>query len=163
MNFTGSVPRVSHHTTYIPVPCAVFTLIICLLPVSSCNTSDSTAADAPVFLTISAEEAVSLIATRDGDANFVLLDVRTPEEFYAEHLRNAVMINFKSPHFEEELAGLDTDTAYLVYCGSGGRSGQATAVMARLGFKEVYNLDGGLNALKQQQGAHPLLVSCGCN
>ena len=67
-----------------------------------------------------------------GDA--VILDVRTPEEFAAGHLPDAININVESSDFADRVAGLDESAETLVYCRSGSRSGVATDEMADLGF-----------------------------
>jgi rhodanese-related sulfurtransferase len=79
----------------------------------------------------------------DGKSYF-LLDVRTPEEFSAGHLKGAVNINFYDQTFEENIDSLDKRKKYLVYCRSGGRSRQAMFLMRDLGFEEVFNLSGGI-------------------
>jgi len=73
----------------------------------------------------------------------VLLDVRTPEEFRSERIPGAVNVNIMDSSFIEKISALDKTKTYFVYCRSGGRSGQACAVMAKQGFK-VYNLAGGI-------------------
>ncbi|MGL6277938.1 MAG: rhodanese-like domain-containing protein [Gaiella sp.] len=75
-----------------------------------------------------------------------VLDVRTPEEFSAGHLAGATLIDFYEPDFEQRIDELDRDTAYVVYCRSGNRSGQAAALMRELGFTAVTDVDGGIEA-----------------
>ena len=58
------------------------------------------------------------------------------------------MFNIYEPSFETNLAKLDKEKPVAVYCKVGGRSGQAMAKMQELGFKEVYNLKGGMDAWK---------------
>lgn len=78
------------------------------------------------------------------DEAYVLLDVRTPEEYSSGHLKGASNINFYNDTFEDEIDSLDKRKKYLVYCKSGGRSRQAMFLMRDLGFEEVYNLSGGI-------------------
>ncbi|MEO6695564.1 MAG: rhodanese-like domain-containing protein [Ignavibacteria bacterium] len=80
----------------------------------------------------------------------VILDVRTPEEFFSGHLRGASHYDFYNEKFEEEIDGLDKNKTFLVYCKSGGRSRQAMFLMRDLGFEEVYNLSGGIIAWNEQ-------------
>ena len=75
-----------------------------------------------------------------------MLDVRTPEEFAEGHLEGAVLVDFYDADFAEQLAALDTDVPYLVYCRSGNRSGQAMGVMEELGFTSAADIDGGIVA-----------------
>ncbi len=80
------------------------------------------------------------------DPSFIVLDVRTPEEFKTGHLANAVNINYNAPDFAAEVNKLDKSKTYLVYCQRGARSAGASGVMAGNGFNTIYSLRGGLNA-----------------
>ncbi|HLP64409.1 thioredoxin domain-containing protein [Flavobacterium sp.] len=73
-----------------------------------------------------------------------IIDVRTPEEFNSKHLENAINIDINNPNFATEIAKLDTSKPTFVYCLSGGRSATALAKMKELGFKEAYNMKGGM-------------------
>ena len=94
--------------------------------------------------TISADEAAAI--TADPPEDLVVLDVRTPEEYAEGRLEGAVLVDFYDDDFADQLAALDPDAPYLVYCRSGNRSGQALAVMEQLGFSSVVNVDGGIVA-----------------
>ena len=84
-------------------------------------------------------------------ADAVLLDVRTQQEVDAGVIPNAKHIDFNGSEFPRVIGELDREKTYFVYCASGGRSGQAAALMADMGFKKVYNLEGGLNAWKKKK------------
>jgi thioredoxin 1 len=75
----------------------------------------------------------------------ILLDVRTPAEFSERHLENALNIDYNGNDFEKEVAKLDKSKPVFLYCLSGGRSGNATKLLAKNGFN-VYNLEGGILA-----------------
>lgn len=90
------------------------------------------------------DEAQALIRENAGNRNFVVLDVRTPREFAQGHLEGAVLIDYHSPGFREELAGLDRTKSYLVYCRTGNRSSRALGLMEKLGFPHTYHLEGGI-------------------
>jgi phage shock protein E len=77
----------------------------------------------------------------------VLLDVRTPAEFAAGHLRGARNVNFLSTDFADQVAKLDPNATYVLYCKSGNRATQAGTLMLQKGFKNVVNA-GGFEALK---------------
>jgi rhodanese-related sulfurtransferase len=87
---------------------------------------------------------VSEFSQKIKEAGVVTLDVRTPAEFAEGHIEGARLIDFQSGNFESEIAGLDKEATYAVYCRSGNRSGQAVAIMHDAGFHNVYNLEGGL-------------------
>lgn len=79
-------------------------------------------------------------------AGVTVIDVRTPAEFDEGHLSGATLVDFYEPDFADQIAALDRDGEYLVYCRSGNRSGQAVALMGELGFETVFDLDGGVLA-----------------
>lgn len=76
------------------------------------------------------------------NGNAAVLDVRMPEEFATGHLQNARNINFRAPDFAQQLAKLNPQGTYLVYCASGNRSGQAVAQMRKKGFRKATNAGG---------------------
>ncbi len=106
--------------------------------------AQQTGAQTNVFTDITAEEAFNLIKTNEGNPNFIIVDVRTPEEFTKGHIANAIMIDFRSDNFREEIDKLDKDKTYLIYCRTGNRSRGALDIMAELGFQKVYHLTSGI-------------------
>jgi thioredoxin 1 len=76
----------------------------------------------------------------------ILVDVRTPGEFAQGHLANAILIDIKSDDFKSRVAKLDKTKPVFVYCKAGSRSSSAVEVFTDLGFKEIYDLSGGINA-----------------
>lgn len=76
--------------------------------------------------------------------NAVVLDVRTPGEFNSGHLANALNIDWNNASSEAELKKLDPTKEYFVYCLSGGRSSSAAEFLRANGFKNVYELNGGM-------------------
>jgi len=98
---------------------------------------------------LSPAEARDLIGKRSGDPRFVLLDVRTPKEFDAERIEGAVMVDFLSPAFRDEMAKQDREKTYLVYCRTGNRSNGALKAMRELGFRSLLHLAGGITKWKE--------------
>lgn len=88
----------------------------------------------------------SFLATAS-QSGTVVVDVRTPEEFAAGHLPNAVNVNVEDPTFDRHISSLDKSATYAVYCRSGRRSAIATDAMVAAGFTSVFNLNGGLEDL----------------
>ena len=64
----------------------------------------------------------------------VIIDVRTPEEFAAGHVGDAVNLDAQSPDFAARIADLDPGAEYLVYCRTGNRSAAATTEMRATGL-----------------------------
>lgn len=80
--------------------------------------------------------------------NATILDIRTPEEYESGHVFGAVNIDYYSPEFQNQIASLDKNKAYAVYCRSGARSGEAMKLMKGMGFTKIADLQGGISALK---------------
>jgi rhodanese-related sulfurtransferase len=73
-----------------------------------------------------------------------ILDVRTPEEYNAEHIDNAVNIDWNGNNFVSNANKYDKSKPVFVYCLSGGRSAKAAAKLEELGFTNIYELQGGI-------------------
>lgn len=73
-----------------------------------------------------------------------IIDVRTPDEFQSEHIDSAVNIDWFSENFGAIASKFDKSKPVFVYCKSGGRSSQASNKLAKLGFKTIYELEGGI-------------------
>jgi rhodanese-related sulfurtransferase len=69
----------------------------------------------------------------------VLLDVRTPDEFGAEHLPGAVNIPLQQLALRVAEIGAQERTV-VVYCRSGRRSAEATSLLRQRGFRDVHDL-----------------------
>lgn len=80
------------------------------------------------------------------DHSIQLVDVRTADEFNEGTIGKAQNIDYLSEDFTVKLKGLNKDEPVYVFCRSGNRSEKARKIMLDLGFKEVYDLQGGYNA-----------------
>ena len=78
------------------------------------------------------------------ESGVVILDVRTPDEIAEGFIEGALIIDFQGSNFESEIASLNKDVTYAVYCRSGNRSGKAIKIMQDGGFHNLFNLDGGI-------------------
>jgi rhodanese-related sulfurtransferase len=93
---------------------------------------------------LSAEEFDKAIA---GKQDAQLLDVRTPDEFFGGHIKNALLANWNDTReFERRIAFMDKNKPVYVYCLAGGRSAAAAAKLRKMGYQQVYELKGGTNA-----------------
>jgi rhodanese-related sulfurtransferase len=108
-----------------------------------------------VNMVITPEQAIELIQKNKNNPNFVILDVRTPEEYQGGGITGAVNIDSYAADFKNSLNRLDKNKKYLVYCRTGHRSAAAAAAMKTLKFKEVYDLAGGVVAWSQK--GYPLV------
>ena len=99
-----------------------------------------------IYRNISVVQADSLISANSSNPDFVILDVRTPSEYSGGHLYNSININYYDANFSSLIAALDHNKMYLVHCAAGSRSGATFTMMQGQHFREVYNMQGGINA-----------------
>ncbi len=134
---------------------------IALAVVSACSGSPkSLTADlfhADNYL-MSSTEVGAILGDEQLAAGVHVLDVRTPDEFHSGCVKGAANIDFEAADFETKLASLDKSANYLVYCRSGRRSALAVAKMREMGFTNILELAGGINAWKEN--GEPLSQSC---
>ena len=90
----------------------------------------------------------SLIQANATNPDFVVMDVRTPAEYFPEHLEGAINRNYYAPNFTGLLDLLPRNKLYLIHCQSGGRSGATFNMMAAMGFTGVVDMLGGITAWK---------------
>jgi thioredoxin 1 len=79
-------------------------------------------------------------------SNAILIDVRTTGEYDGGHLSEAKNIDWNGNNFELEVQKLDKTKSFFVYCLAGSRSASAANKMRNLGFKNVYEMQGGIMA-----------------
>ncbi|RAV98117.1 rhodanese-like domain-containing protein [Pseudochryseolinea flava] len=80
----------------------------------------------------------------------VILDVRTKEEVDQGVIPGAINVDFKSENFQEQISKLDKNKTYLLYCKGGVRSSKSVDIMKSLGFKKLYDLEGGIDAWREE-------------
>ena len=114
---------------------SVAAALVFLLAVSGCSAEEK----GSVYMNINPEKAKEMM---ENSEEFVLLDVRSEEEFSEGHIPGAIVI----PHDEiEERAEAEIpekDVPVFVYCRSGNRSKTASKALVDLGYSEVYEFGG---------------------
>jgi len=97
---------------------------------------------------------------------YQVLDVREPAEFIAGTVEGALNIprGILEPAADREYAArreelMDRDKKWLLFCASSGRSAMASVVLQQMGFKNIKNINGGMNAWKVAKLAVSLPVS----
>jgi rhodanese-related sulfurtransferase len=94
--------------------------------------------------------AVDVFGAGIEKGNVQVLDVRTQEEYNSGHIEGSFLADWtQREQFNERIKSLDKNKPVYAYCLSGGRSRAAAAHLRKAGFKEVYNLDGGIVAWKR--------------
>ena len=125
-------------------------LIIFTVPLVSLNSclsreeETSSPENPQIIEDINLEEAYALIVDNLGNPDFIIIDLRTWEEYKSGHIEKAINLDYESADFADKLNELDKDKAYLIYGQTDQLSGKALDMMAELGFAEVYNLLGGI-------------------
>lgn len=82
------------------------------------------------------------------DQNVQIIDVRTADEFADGYIKGAKNINLQNEDFELIANDLDKEKPVYIYCRSGMRSAKAGKILEEMGFKEIYDLKGGILAWK---------------
>jgi rhodanese-related sulfurtransferase len=77
-----------------------------------------------------------------------IIDVRTPAEYQNGHIENAQNINVQSGDFKAKMQNFDREKPIYIYCRSGSRSANAGRILEEMGFKEIYDLKGGILSWK---------------
>ncbi|WP_157151543.1 rhodanese-like domain-containing protein [Brachyspira sp. SAP_772] len=110
-----------------------------LLLLISCSNSSQTSEDAVNYNNLTVDEVITLWQS---NPDIIVIDVRTPEEI-AEigAIEGSTNIDFKAADFKEKVSSLDKSKEYILFCRTGNRSGQASKIMADLGFSNVNNLN----------------------
>lgn len=84
--------------------------------------------------------------------NAQLVDVRTPAEYKKGHVKNSLLADWKNrPEFETQTKSLDPSKPVYLYCSAGVRSHAAALWLREKGFKQVYELEGGMNKWKEEK------------
>ncbi len=122
-------------------------LVFSLAVIVGCG-GNATETPTQIIEDITPQEAFTLI---QNNPDFVIIDVRTPGEFAEGHIENAINLDYYSETFRDELDKRDKNKTYIIYCRSGGRSGNALTIMDGLNFGEVYNVLGGMNSWKAEE------------
>ena len=92
-----------------------------------------------------------------------IIDVRTPEEFASDHIDNAININWNNENFTKNFTNYNKSKPIFIYCLSGGRSKKAADKLEELGFKNIYNLEGGIlkwNAIGLEKPTEKIIGMC---
>jgi len=80
----------------------------------------------------------------------ILIDVRTAGEYAQGHLPKAQLFDIYSNDFKSNVSKLDKSKPVFVYCKAGSRSGSAVNILSDLGFREIYDLNGGIMAWRKE-------------
>lgn len=122
--------------------CVLVLIFVFAVATSGVSVADSAATQPSGWKDIDPNEFQKLAKNPDN----IILDVRTPKEFHVGRIRGAVNIDVQAADFNKKVAQLDKSKTCLIYCRTGIRGGTAAKKMHEAGFKDLYNLDGGIAA-----------------
>ncbi|WP_028007090.1 rhodanese-like domain-containing protein [Solimonas flava] len=99
--------------------------------------------------------AAELLQTMAQHPQARLLDVREQSEFAAGHVRGAEWLGKGIIERDIEARVPDKDTPLFLYCGGGYRSALAADNIQKMGYRQVWSIDGGWRALKERVPIEP--------
>jgi rhodanese-related sulfurtransferase len=82
--------------------------------------------------------------------NGIMIDVRTREEFMLGHIKEAYNLDYLSQNFENDIAILNKQLPYFIYCDKDKRSSKAAEKMLESGFQNLFRLEGGIAEWEKQ-------------
>ncbi|TXJ53327.1 rhodanese-like domain-containing protein [Brachyspira aalborgi] len=117
----------------------IICLFLSILFFTSCKSKQESNQNEESFKNLTVEEVIILL---EANPDIIVIDVRTPDEIaQTGAIENSINIDFKASDFKEKISVLDKDKEYILFCKSGNRSGQASKIMAEMGFSNINNLN----------------------
>ena len=113
-------------------------LLLAVMMLTACG-QDTEKDQGAVYVNITAEEAKQIIDTEEG---YIILDVRTQEEYDQGHIPGAIVISHEEIAEKAEDVLTDKDQLILVYCRSGRRSKIAAEALVELGYTNIKEFGG---------------------
>ena len=95
----------------------------------------------PLYRQISPSDAMTIM---EEESNYIILDVRTPEEYASGHIPGAINVANEMIRGKEPVELPDKNQLILVYCRSGNRSKQASEKLVKMGYTNIVEF-GGIN------------------
>ena len=127
---------------------ALIALLFFNISLAGCKTQESKPAS---ITNVTADEVYKMLSP---NKDYFILDVRSKEEFDSGHIEGAYLIPVSE--LENRLQELPQDKPIIVYCGSGSRSTSAANILLEKGFKEIFNMTGGIT--EWQNKGFPVIV-----
>ena len=78
------------------------------------------------------------------DSDYILIDVRTKDEFDLGHIDSAINLDFYSDTFQNDILSIDKNLPIVLYCRTNNRSTKTASILKDNGFKEISVLEGGI-------------------
>ena len=128
--------------TRILLPAVIAMTAVLILTGCGSSADDKTVGDKKTYRQVSPEEAAAMM---EEETDYIILDVRTQEEYETAHIPGAICIPNETIGTEDIPELPDKDQLILVYCRSGNRSKQASEKLAKQGYTNIVEF-GGINS-----------------
>ena len=112
-----------------------YILVVAFFTIFSCSLINSESINQ-----MNSDELIEFIELNDA----ILVDVRTEDEYNSGYIESSLNIDYFSNEFSVNADKLDKTIPIILYCRSGKRSSMSASKISKLGFKEIYNLKGGI-------------------
>jgi len=134
----------------------LFSALLLFLSSTACQSPSSSegsqSATAPSSTTAAAGSVVTLtvqeFATQSSKGT--ILDVRTAGEVAQGKIEGALVIDYYSPNFLDQVSQISKDQELYLYCAVGARSEEAARLLVQQGYTKVYHLQGGIQGWSQE-------------
>ena len=113
-------------------------LLLAVMMLTACG-QDKENDQGAIYVNITAEEAKQIMDSEEG---YIILDVRTQEEYDQGHIPGAIVISHEEIEEKAEDVLTDKDQLILVYCRSGRRSKIAAEALVELGYTNIKEFGG---------------------
>ena len=80
------------------------------------------------------------------DTDYILVDVRTAEEYESGHIQDAVNFDFYSESFQNDILTLDKSSSIILYCRTQNRSTKTANYLKESGYNEITVIAGGITS-----------------
>ena len=104
-----------------------------------------------IFYSCQIFESTEIIVISDAelteiqDTDYILVDVRTIEEYESGHIQDAIHFDFYSELFQKEILSIDKSSSIVLYCRTQNRSAKTANYLKENGYKEIAVLEGGIS------------------
>ena len=105
-----------------------------------------------IFYSCQIFESTEIIVISDAelteiqDTDYILVDVRTIEEYESGHIKDAIHFDFYSESFQKEILSIDKSFSIILYCRTQNRSTKTANYLKENGYKEIAVLEGGITS-----------------
>ena len=104
-----------------------------------------------IFYSCQIFESTEIIVISDAelteiqDTDYILVDVRTREEYESGHIQDSIHFDFYSELFQKEILSIDKSSSIVLYCRTQNRSTKTANYLKENGYKEIAVLEGGIS------------------